>query len=561
QCAQLINDGATVLPMVPVTARLLAARGTRTIRRDHRLRLAMVGAGPVNDELETCFRRGLGMGLARNYGSTETGALFSAGPGSPAGCVGHPLDGVEFRIVDNSGAELSPGNSGELVVRLDGGPWHPMGDLAVYQEDGLRPLGRRTRAFRRGDRWVAPEEIEAALLRHPDVVDARAFVEIRGRGGGTTIHAEVVHTRGIPASAEALRAHARTELAAHKVPDRIRLVGDLPRSSVGKPIPPRRIVLADADTLIACAQAYKRSELLFALLRLGVLERLVRGPATPAEVATALGVDREVCEQLMRVAEHVGLLQAEPPPGDPPVEHSPTGSEAADEAMRILRLEELLSRSWVTRERLTELGDTGMTHRAFDRDGPTEQLLTAYQQVMHSPAAYRRTRLGLSLAGDRRGARILEITCGPGRYIECAGSSTGSLCRVGPFAAASGGLSDIESLDTGQRFDLVVVCNAIHLPGPGSDLRLLARLLASTGRLLVDDVFMEVPAGLRNEVWLDWLTHGGVAWPTESSLLLGLARVGLTVERTVHVGRPACTVLLASIPGREADAATGVRLS
>jgi long-chain acyl-CoA synthetase len=91
----------------------------------------------------------------------------------------------------------------------------------------------------------------------------------------------------------------------------------------------------------------------------------------------------------------------------------------------------------------------------------------------------------------------------------------------------------------------VVVCNAIHLAGPGADLPRLAGLLAPGGRLLIDDIFLDAPNGVGGDVRLDWLTHGGLSWPTERATVAGLAAAGLTVRRVVHVGRPANTLIVA----------------
>ena len=62
----------------------------------------------------------------------------------------------------------------------------------------------------------------------------------------------------------------------------------------------------------------------------------------------------------------------------------------------------------------------------------------------------------------------------------------------------------------------------------------------------MDDVFLDAPEGVPPETRLDWLTHGGTAWPTEAAAAAGLAAAGLTVRRTLHLGRPACTLLLAA---------------
>ncbi|WP_030241129.1 ANL family adenylate-forming protein [Streptomyces sp. NRRL S-350] len=518
RCAEHIAAGATVLALVPTVARLLAQRRGREVP-DNALRMAMVGAGPVDAALEERFAAAFGIGLARNYGSTETGALFSGAPGSPPGCVGYPLDGVEFRVVAPDGADLRPGAQGELLVRVAGEAWHPMGDLASYDPaTGLRLLGRRTRAIRRGDRWIAPEEIEAALCRHPDIADARVY-PVR-HGTSVALQAEVVHVRGPGADVSGLGEHAKALLGSQKVPDRVRCVGEVPRGRVGKPLPPRALALADRDVLIAAATAYKRSELLFALVDLGIVEALGRGATTAPELAARLGLDEAACAELLRTAEEAGLLRPEDPL---PAARDGNG----DVETALVALEGELSRTWVTREALAEVVRSGVAKRPFDREGPSERLREVYQAAMHGTAAHQRARSGLALARFAPGQRLLEVSGGPGVYHRIAGGGT---------HAGRGPLPD-------GVFDLVVLANSIH--GPAADLRAVAERVPLGGRLLVDDVFLDTPEGVPPETRLDWLTHGGTAWPTEAAAVTGLAAVGFTVERTLHLGRPACTMLLA----------------
>ncbi|MEU6500561.1 AMP-binding protein [Streptomyces californicus] len=585
-----IEHGATVLPLVPAVARLLAARAGRAPLTGTALRLAMVGAGVVDDELDDAFRAALGIGLARDYGSSETGSLFSAQAGAPSGRVGHPLAGIGFRILGDEGtARAHDDEPGELQIRVAGEPgpgdaedgWRPTGDVAAYHPElGLRILGRRGRAVRRGDRWVAPEEVETVLRSHGDVLEARV-TGVPGRtatGPTTRLHAEVVSLRGTGADSAELHRHAQDRLAPYKVPDRIRAVGELPRGRSGKLLPARRLVPGDEATLIACAQGHKRSELLFTLMRLGVLDLLWRGPADSARVAGELGLDAEVCEQLLQVAESAGLLRAAPPEEREATRPPSAGAggaapapepaaDAPDGAAAILALEERLSRSWVTREQLTALARTGSAARAFDAEGPDDVLRGVYQRAMHTPAAHRRSGIGLRLAGARDG-RLLEITCGPGRYARTHGTAAANrLLRVGTLAEQSthgagdrppaDGPPAVPEPEDGELFDLVVVCNAVHLPGPGSDLRELAARLAPGGRLLVDDVFLDAPGGLPQEIRLDWLTHGGSAWPTESTLTAGLGAAGFTVRRVVHVGTPAVTLLVAAPEPRPTPQAEG----
>jgi acyl-coenzyme A synthetase/AMP-(fatty) acid ligase len=85
--------------------------------------------------------------------------------------------------------------------------------------------------------WVAPFEVERALLEHPDV--AECAVIGADRGGLTTTRAYVVLRAGLEGSDEeeltrALQDFARCQLAPHKYPREIRFVSELPKTGSGK---------------------------------------------------------------------------------------------------------------------------------------------------------------------------------------------------------------------------------------------------------------------------------------------------------------------------------------
>jgi hypothetical protein len=514
-CVRELEAGATVLALVPSTASLLSARGGRATAT----RLAMVGAGPVSNELDQRFRTAFGVGLARNYGSTETGALFAGPAGLPKGCIGAPMPGIEARI-----ASAAPGEPGELRVRVDGGDWYDTGDIAVQTASGVCLVSRTSRAVRRGERWVAPEEIETVLLSHPAVVDTRV-TGVSGPAGSTVLEAEVVGVSADGTDLGELRAHLSAHLSAYKVPERIRLVAEVPRGPSGKRLAPLSYTLGEPAALVAAAQAYKRSELVFTLLRLGVLDLLAGRPAGAAEIARELGLDPGVCEQLLRTAQELELILAAS--ADP---HDPGTDEGFDAVRPTVRLEEVRSRGRVVRERLGQVAVAGPDRGAGEAEGAD-----AHGQVMDSLTARERVRLGLTLAGFRPGERLLEITSGPGRYTD-AGAR---LLHPGAAAAA---LPSPE-----ERFDVIVVAGAVHLPGLGSDLAALVTRLAPAGRLLIDDAFLP---GIPAETRLDWLAYGGAAWPTVEALSAGLARAGLTVDRVIDTGTPpACLVVTTARAG------------
>jgi acyl-CoA synthetase (AMP-forming)/AMP-acid ligase II len=164
--------------------------------------------------------------------------------------VGQVLDDVEVRIVDPLGNVLGPAETGEVQLRtyramdgywgaeertrvtIDDEGWVHTGDLG-YLDDGnyLFLSGRSGDMIIRGGENVAPEEVEAVLHEHPDVLDA-AVVGLADDTWGERIVAAVVLREG--GSLPDVQRHVHDHLAAFKRPEKIHVTTELPRTSTGK---------------------------------------------------------------------------------------------------------------------------------------------------------------------------------------------------------------------------------------------------------------------------------------------------------------------------------------
>ncbi|GAA0911493.1 AMP-binding protein [Streptomyces thermoalcalitolerans] len=556
--------GATVVALVPATARLLATRQRLRARRAGpeaappapRLRIAMVGAGPVDGPLDALFREAYGVGLSRNYGSTELGAVLSGPAGLPPLCVGAPLPGVDVRLLDRTTRAVTADGPGILQIRTDVLPdWHDTGDLAVPEQGHWRILGREGTAVRRGARWVAPLEVESVLRAHSGVQDVRVAARRRSHEGEDGLVAEVVVTDDTTGEEE-LRDHAARHLAPYKVPDTFVLRTALPRTATGKAAAPVRYRFT--PRALRAARAYKASELLFALHDLGALDALARG-AELADLSTELGCDSRALELLLDTAAALGLLSTAPEPDGPAV---PAGELAA-----FVELEKRLSRDLVSREALAAVARTGVHHRPFEQRPHDAELVRVYQGAMSGPSARARTAVGLRLVRPRPGARLVEVSAGPGRYLERlltadptatghlwqTGRLAGPVCEAVRAAVAEGRVTTGPELPHGDA-DVCVIANSVHDPAGGARLVPLLRTLKPGGLLLVDDVFL--PSGTPDgepgegaELALDWLTHGGIRWPTLAAFTAALADAGADLVRDLHFEGSPCHLVLA----KEAD--------
>ncbi len=203
--------------------------------------------------LET-WRQLTGIEILDAIGSTEAGHVYIANrPGDVTpGSSGRPVSGYELKVVDDEGAELPRGAPGRLLLRgesiakyywrnpkptlVDG--WFDTGDVYRVNADGTYSYsGRCGDMLKVGGIWCSPIEIEAALIEHPEVLEA-AVVGREDAEGLVKPEAWIVRKRAeheIPNGIEAdLMRHCKARLAPYKYPRWVRFVPELPKTATGK---------------------------------------------------------------------------------------------------------------------------------------------------------------------------------------------------------------------------------------------------------------------------------------------------------------------------------------
>ena len=182
------------------------------------------------------------VGFANVFGQTETlGAYTTLAPGdhrdpSRVGSVGQPLPGVQIRVVDpDTGIDVDAGSIGELWVNTAahvGEGWLHTGDLARQDADGyIYPSGRLKDTINRGGEKFGPVEVEDAIRTHPAVSDV-AVAGIADDEMGQRVGVAVVTKSEL--TLEELRSHCRDLIAYFKLPERLKVVDDIPYSDTGK---------------------------------------------------------------------------------------------------------------------------------------------------------------------------------------------------------------------------------------------------------------------------------------------------------------------------------------
>jgi crotonobetaine/carnitine-CoA ligase len=187
---------AVFFPYVGTIISTLLSRAPRRGDADNPVRRAMGSATPAG--LWRAFEERYRLTLEDVWGQTETASCWTlAGPGGPvAGTVGVPCDRFEARIERVAGTQAQEREIGELWIRpwaphtifegyangaepvteetVDG--WYRTGDLLSRDQNGVLTFhGRLREAIRRRGETIAPAEIEAVALQHPDVLEAAAI--------------------------------------------------------------------------------------------------------------------------------------------------------------------------------------------------------------------------------------------------------------------------------------------------------------------------------------------------------------------------------------------------
>lgn len=233
--AASMHDRVTMVSVVPTMLRRVIDYGPFS-----GLRAVLVGGGPIPDGLLD-EAAGVGLPVLPTYGMTETfGQVATLRPGSALERKAHPLPGIDIRIESDGriavrGAQVSPGYLGE-PDREDA--WFVTNDLGSLDTAGaLRVLGRADNVIITGGENVNPEQVEAALRRHPGV-DEVCVVGIADEEWGQ----RVVGVFAGNVEADDLIEWAQGLLPGHMVPKEMRRVNVVPTLSIGKP--DRRAVLS-----------------------------------------------------------------------------------------------------------------------------------------------------------------------------------------------------------------------------------------------------------------------------------------------------------------------------
>lgn len=213
----------------------------------------------MDEETVVSWHAATGTQLRDGYGLTEVGMVLS-NLGRPEldvrpGWLAAPVPGFAVQLVDESGAAVAAGEPGilrierprfQLTSRYENAPdaWQQRwvdgyfvtDDLFVTDDAGrYRFVGRRDDIIVTSGYNVGPAEVEAVLLRRPDVLEA-AVVAHPDPARGSIVRAVVVAAPGsdLERLSDEIRSDVRRAIGRHAYPRVIDFVDELPRTSTGK---------------------------------------------------------------------------------------------------------------------------------------------------------------------------------------------------------------------------------------------------------------------------------------------------------------------------------------
>ncbi|RBY84105.1 4-coumarate--CoA ligase family protein [Blastococcus sp. TF02A-30] len=229
------------------------------------------GAAPLDEQLALAaqdrLRKGAGSGVsvAQGYGMTELSPVSHTTPDEgaeppgfsgdvPKGSVGFAVPNTECRLVDpGTGEDAAAGERGELWIRgpqvmkgylnnedatrntLDGEGWLRTGDVAVVDENGCYTVVDRVKELIKYKGYqVAPAELEAVLISHPEIADA-AVIGVPDKESGEELpKAFVVRAMGSELSEESVMDFMAEKVAPHKKIRMVEFIDAVPKSAAGK---------------------------------------------------------------------------------------------------------------------------------------------------------------------------------------------------------------------------------------------------------------------------------------------------------------------------------------
>ncbi|RVW21658.1 4-coumarate--CoA ligase 1 [Vitis vinifera] len=259
---ELINKyKVTIAPFVPPIVLAIAKSPVVDEYDLSSIRTVMSGAAPMGKELEDTVRAKLpNAKLGQGYGMTEAGpvlAMCLAFAKEPfeikSGSCGTVVRNAQMKILDpDTGASLPRNQPGEICIRghqimkgylndpeatertIDKEGWLHTGDIGyIDDDDELFIVDRLKELIKYKGFQVAPAELEAMLIAHPNVSDA-AVVSMKDEAAGEVPVAFIVRSNGSKITEDEIKQYISKQVVFYKRIYRVFFVETIPKAPSGK---------------------------------------------------------------------------------------------------------------------------------------------------------------------------------------------------------------------------------------------------------------------------------------------------------------------------------------
>lgn len=217
------------------------------------LKVTLGGGMAVQRTVAERWKQATGCVLTQAWGLTETSPAACINPDHIEfnGSIGLPISSTEVAIKNDAGQDLEVGQLGEICVRgpqvmkgywnrpdetakvmLPGG-WLRTGDIGRMDDKGFVFIEDRKKDMILVSGFnVYPNEVEAAAVTHPGILEAAAVAQPDEHSG--EVVALFVVRKDPALTEQSVIDHARKSLAGYKVPKHVYFRTELPKSNVGK---------------------------------------------------------------------------------------------------------------------------------------------------------------------------------------------------------------------------------------------------------------------------------------------------------------------------------------
>ncbi|MBK8099102.1 MAG: AMP-binding protein [Planctomycetes bacterium] len=262
----LAHHRITITNLVPTMLNLMV-KEPDAAARTFALRTMLSGGAPIAPATVRQILATFRCDYVQTYGMTETSPyltlslLTDAVRALPQNeqlrmkCrTGRPFAGVDLRVVDDAGVPVPADDRtvGEIRVRgatVTPGYWQdPAATAAAFDRDGFLCTGdlatldrfgyvnivdRKKDVIKTGGEAVYSTEVENVLMTHPAVLECAVYGTPEPTWG-ELVSAAIVLRPGAKATAEAIIAFCRDQIAHYKAPRRIHFLATLPKTGSGK---------------------------------------------------------------------------------------------------------------------------------------------------------------------------------------------------------------------------------------------------------------------------------------------------------------------------------------